>query len=275
MTTDFKDKYGPWGLIAGASIGLGAAFADEVAKRKLNLVLIARRSEPLQKLEKELRTHYDIEVRTVQLDLASTNLLEELVPHTDDIEIGLMIYDTAFHTIGAFFNQSLENHLRHIDVNCRGPLMLTYHFGHKMIQRGRGGIILMSSLTGFQGSPLLSNYGGTKAYNTMLGEGLWYEMKQHGVDVMASVAGAIETPNYIKTEPNKLSMAPGPMKPADVARETVAALGKTHTFVPGRAYRFASFITNRFMPRTRAIKMMANANVKMYGDRNLITNPKL
>ena len=275
MTANFRDKYGPWGLIAGASIGLGAAFAEEVAKRKLNLVLIARRSEPLQKLEKELRTHYDIEVRTVQLDLASPNLLEELVPHTDDIEIGLMIYDTAFHTIGAFFNQSLENHLRHIDVNCRGPLMLTYHFGHKMIQRGRGGIILMSSLTGFQGSPLLSNYGGTKAYNTVLGEGLWYEMKQHGVDVMVSVAGAIETPNYIETKPNKLSMAPGPMKPADVARETVAALGKTHTFVPGKAYRLASFITNRFMPRTRAIKMMADSNVKMYGDRNLITNPKL
>ena len=275
MTTDFKDKYGPWGLIAGASIGLGAAFAEEVAKRKLNLVLIARRSEPLKELENELKSRYGVDIRTVQLDLALPNLLEELVPHTDDIEIGLMIYDTAFHTIGAFFNQSLENHLRHIDVNCRGPLMLTYHFGHKMIQRGRGGIILMSSLTGFQGSPLLSNYGGTKAYNTILGEGLWYEMNQHGVDVMASVAGAIETPNYIKTEPNKLSMAPGPMKPVDVARETVASLGKTHTFVPGKSYRFASFITNRFMPRTRAIKMMANANVKMYGDRNLITNPKL
>jgi len=275
MTTDFKDKYGPWGLIAGASIGLGAAFAEEVAKRKLNLVLIARRSEPLKELENELKSRYGVDIRTVQLDLALPNLLEELVPHTDDIEIGLMIYDTAFHTIGAFFNQSLENHLRHIDVNCRGPLMLTYHFGHKMIQRGRGGIILMSSLTCFQGSPLLSNYGGTKAYNTILGEGLWYEMNQHGVDVMASVAGAIETPNYIKTEPNKLSMAPGPMKPVDVARETVASLGKTHTFVPGKSYRFASFITNRFMPRTRAIKMMANANVKMYGDRNLITNPKL
>jgi len=198
-----------------------------------------------------------------------------LAQYTDDIEIGLMIYDTAYYTIGDFFNQPLESHLRHIEVNCRGPLMLTYHFGRKMMQRGRGGIILVSSLTGFQGSPLLSHYGATKAYNTVLGEGLWYELKQHRVDVMASVAGAIETPNYIQTKPNKLSMGPAPMKPVDVARETVAALGKTHTFVPGKVYRFSSFITNRFMPRTRAIKMMAGSTIKMYGDRDIIVNAKL
>ncbi len=275
MTANFSDKYGPWGLVAGASVGLGAAFAEELAKRKLNLVLIARRSEPLKELEKELKSRYGVDIRKVQLDLASPNLIEELSPHTDDIEIGLMIYDTAFHTIGAFFNQSLENHLRHIDVNCRGPLMLTYHYGSKMIKRGRGGIILMSSLSGFQGSPLLTSYGGTKAYNIVLGEGLWYELKKQGVDVMASVAGAIETPNYIQTKPNKLSFGPGPMKPADVARETIAAMGKTHIFVPGRIYRLSSLITNRFMTRTRAIKMMASSTIQMYGDRNLITNPKL
>jgi short-subunit dehydrogenase len=275
MTVDFKDKYGPWGLVAGASVGLGAAFADELAARGLNLVLIARRSEPLKKLEDELKSRYGVDIRTVQLDLASPELIEELAPHTDDIEIGLMIYDTAFHTIGAFFNQTLENHLRHIEVNCQGPLILTYHFGGKMMQRGRGGIILMSSLSGFHGNPLLANYGGTKAFNTILGEGLWYEMKQHGVDAMVSVAGAIETPNYIETKPNKLSFGPGPMKPVDVARETVAALGKTHTFIPGRMYRLSSSITNRFMTRTRAIKIMAGSTTQMYGDRNLITNPKL
>ena len=275
MTANFSDKYGPWGLVAGASVGLGAAFAEELAKRKLNLVLIARRSEPLKELENELKSRYGVDIRKVQLDLASPNLIEELSPHTDDIEIGLMIYDTAFHTIGAFFNQSLENHLRHIDVNCRGPLMLTYHYGGKMIQRGRGGIILMGSLSGFHGNPLLTNYGGTKAYNIVLGEGLWYELKKHGVDVMVSVAGAIETPNYIQTKPNKLSFGPGPMKPVDVARETIAALGKTHIFVPGKMYRFSSLITNRLMTRTRAIKMMAGSTRQMYGDRNLITNPKL
>ena len=275
MTVNFSDKYGPWGLVAGASVGLGAAFAEELAKRKLNLVLIARRSEPLKKLENELKSRYDIDIRTVALDLASPNLIEELSPHTDDIEIGMMIYDTAFHTIGAFFNQSLENHLRHIDVNCRGPLILTYHYGGKMMQRQRGGIILMSSLSGFQGAPLLANYGGTKAYNTVLGEGLWYEMRQHGVDVMVSVSGAIETPNYIQTKPKKLSFGPGPMKPVDVARESVAALGKTHTFVPGKMYRFSSFVTTRLMPRTMAIKIMAGSTEQMYGDRNLITNPKL
>ena len=275
MTDTFKDKYGPWGLVAGASVGLGAAFAEELASRGLNLVLIARRMEPLKKLQEELQGRYGVDVRPVQQDLASPNLIEELAPHTDDIEIGLMVYDTAFHTIGPFLQQTLENHLRHIEVNCRGPLLLTYHFGRGMVERGRGGIILMGSLSGFQGNPLLSHYAATKAYNIMLAEGLWYELRQHGVDVMVSVSGAVETPNYIGSKPDKLSMAPSPLKPADVARESVATLGRVHTFVPGRAYRLASLVTRRFMSRTRAIGMMAGSTMKMYGDRNVIINPKL
>jgi short-subunit dehydrogenase len=275
MAEAFKDKYGPWALVAGASVGLGAAFAEDLASRGLNLVLIARRMEPLKELQEELQGRYGVEVRPVQLDLASPNLIEELSPHTDDIEVGLMVYDTAFHTIGPFLQQTLENHLRHIEVNCRGPLLLTYHFGRRMVERGRGGIILMGSLSGFQGNPLLSHSAATKAYNIMLAEGLWHELRQQGVDVMVSVSGAVETPNYIGSRPDKLSMAPSPLKPADVARESVAALGKVHTFVPGRTYRLASLITRRFMSRTRAIGMMAGSTMSMYGDRNVIINPKL
>lgn len=275
MAADFKGKYGPWGLVAGASVGLGAAFAEELASKGLNLVLVARRSEPLAKLKSELEGRYGVEVRTVQQDLASPDLITELAQHTDDIEIGMLIYDTAFHTIGPFLDQTLENHLRHIEVNCRGPLLLVYHFGKKMVERRRGGIILMASLSGFQGNPLLSHYSATKAFNIMLAEGLWYELKPQGVDVMACVTGAIETPNYIASKPNKLSMGPSPMKPVDVARQGIAALGKKHTFVPGRGYRSASFLTRRLMSRTRAIKMMAGSTEKMYGDRNVVINPKL
>ena len=137
MAEAFKDKYGPWGLVAGASVGLGAAFAEELASRGLNLVLIARRLEPLKELGERLKDRYGIDVRQAQQDLASPDLIEKLSPHTDDIEIGLMVYDTAFHTIGPFLQQTLENHLRHIEVNCRGPFLLTYHFGRKMVDRGR------------------------------------------------------------------------------------------------------------------------------------------
>jgi len=79
MTVNFSDKYGPWGLVAGASVGLGAAFAEELAKKRLNLVLIARRNEPLKKLANELKSRYDVDVRTVELDLASPNIIEELL----------------------------------------------------------------------------------------------------------------------------------------------------------------------------------------------------
>ena len=133
----------------------------------------------------------------------------------------------------------------------------------------------MGSLSGFQGNPLLSHYAATKAYNIVLAEGLWYELRQHGVDVMVSVSGAVETPNYIGSQPGKLSIGPSPLKPADVARESVAALGKVRTFVPGRSYRLASLVTRRLMTRSGAIGMMARSTESMYGDRNVIINPKL
>lgn len=272
---EFRAKYGPWALVAGASEGLGAAFAEELAARGLSLVLVARREEPLAALADSLRTRHRVQVETVSQDLASPDLVRELAVHTDGLEIGLLVYDTAYYTIGSFFSQDLANQLRHIDVNCRGPLMLTHAYGAKMLARGRGGILLMSSLSGNQGGPLLAHYAATKAYNTVLAEGLWYELRRQGVDVMASTAGAIETVNYVKSEPKALAFAPKPMKPSEVARESLDALGSGPSFVPGFAYRLSAFITSRLMPRRAAVKMMAQTTEQMYGDRAIVVNAKL
>lgn len=274
MTT-FSEKYGPYALVAGASEGLGAAFAEALAARGLSLVLVARRKEKLEATADAIRARHGVDVRTVSLDLASPTLWEELEPSIADLAIGLLVYDTAYYTIGPFFSQDLESQLRHLDVNCRGPLVLVHHLGAKMVERGRGGLLLVSSLSGNQGGPLLAHYAATKAYLNVLAEGLWYELRKGGVDVLASAAGAIATDNYARTSPNPLSMGPGPMKPVDVARESLDALGSGPVFVPGRAYRLSAFLTTRLMPRRSVVKMMADTTRQMYGDRAIVVNAKL
>lgn len=270
---DFKVRYGPWALIAGASVGLGAAFATALAQRGLNLVLIARRPGPLESLSAELNDRYGIMVKTICMDLAAPDMLQTIAAETQELEIGLLVYDTAYMLIGSFLGHPVESHLRAIDVNCRGPLMLAHHFGQEMTERKRGGIILMTSLSGMQGAPWLASYGATKAFNIVLAEGLWYELKAHGVDVMACCAGAIETPNYISSNPAGLgAFTPKPLAVDKVAHDAVAALGRKPLVVPGGAYRFSQKLLERFVSRKQRIKIMAGSTEKMYGSRLVTLN---
>jgi len=269
----FKRRYGPWALIAGASVGLGAAFASELAQNGLNLVLIARRPGPLEAQASELKGKYGVAVKTISVDLAASDMLKTIAAETADLEIGLLVYDTAYMLIGSFLQHPLEKNLRAIDVNCRGPLTLAYHFGQKMVERKRGGIILMTSLSGMQGAPWLVAYGATKAFNIVLAEGLWYELKGKGVDVLACCAGAIATPNYISSQPKSLgSFAPKPLTIEKVAHEAIAGLGKKSLVIPGAAYGLSQTLLERFTSRTQRIKIMAGSTEKMYGDRLITLN---
>jgi short-subunit dehydrogenase len=104
----------------------------------------------------------------------------------------------------------------------------------------------------------------TKGYDTILAEGLWYEMKQYGVDVMACVAGGIATPNYVEDTPNRIGWLPRPMPPSEVAAETLSAFGRTPSFIPGRAYRAIAFLLARLAPRSAAIRLMATVNRRLH-----------
>ena len=176
----FRLRYGPWALVAGASEGIGAAFADQIAAHGVNLVLMARRAPLLASLQESLRDRHGVEVRTVAVDLVGRDALEAALRETEDLEVGMLIYNAAYSRIGPFLDDPLDEHLRELDLNCRGPMMFVHSFGGPMAARERGGIVLMSSLAGGQGSPGISNYAATKAYNTVLAEGLWGELRGGG-----------------------------------------------------------------------------------------------
>jgi len=263
----FATKYGPWAVVAGASEGLGAEFARQLAARGLNLVLIARRPAPLEACARSLREVFAIEVRTLSVDLASADLQPALRAETDGIEVGLLVYNAAQSYIGPHLDQELDAHLRVVDVNCRAPLVLIHEFGRPMAARGRGGIILMSSIAGLQGSALIATYAATKAYDLVLGEALWEELRGRGVDVLAFLAGATRTPNFVASSPKTTSALSAAMEPAAVAAEALAALGTGPSAVAGRVNRLSAFVMTRLLPRRMAVGTIGKAMRARYGGR--------
>jgi short-subunit dehydrogenase len=249
----FADRYGPYALVAGASEGLGEAFAHAIAARGVGLVLLARRAEVLGGVAAAIRDKHGVDVRTVPFDLARPELAETLREATRGIEVGLAIYNASYSVIDRFLDRPLEDALRVVEVNCAGPIRLVHALAPAMVARGRGGIVLMASMAGFQGVPRIATYAASKAFNTVLAEALWYELRDSGVDVLVSCAGAIRTPNYLKTTDKE---APGTMDAIDVATRTLDALGRGPTFVPGTTNKIARIVMGRILPRRTAVAIM-------------------
>ena len=167
--SDYVTRYGQWAVIAGASEGLGAAFAAELAGRAMHLLLLARREEQLAELAERLRRPHGVEVRYLALDLADPAAAERLAPAVADIEVGVLIYNAAASQMGRFVTMEADALERMVQVNVRGPLTFLRAILPPMHERGRGAVVLMSSLAGMQGSPGIAAYAATKAFNTILG----------------------------------------------------------------------------------------------------------
>lgn len=266
-STGLLPRYGPWALVLGASEGIGAAFARELAASGFGVVLAARRIEPLLELAVDLRARHGVEVRTVACDLAGPEALDRVAEAAGGLEIGLVVYNAASSSVGRFLATPVEEHLRAVEVNARAPVAFAHRFGGAMAGRGRGGIVLMSSLTAFQGTPLVASYGATKAFNLVLAEGLWDELREHGVDVLACCAGATLTPGYRRVTPDGAgaSFAPKAQAPGEVAREALAALGARAFVVTGRGNRIVSFVMRRLMSRRRAVTTIGREMRRRYG----------
>ena len=188
-------KYGPWAVIAGGSEGIGPCLAERLAQAGINSVLIARKTGPLDETAADISARFGVEVRTLSLDLTDEAMLDRVREVTDDIEVGLLVYNAgASIKTGFLIDWQLEDVLQVIKLNVVGQTVLAHHFGKKMAKRGRGGIILMGSLAGVAGSPTVTTYSGAKAYSQIFSEGLWWELKQHGVDVLHVVVGSTDTP---------------------------------------------------------------------------------
>jgi short-subunit dehydrogenase len=258
----FRQTYGPCALVAGAAVGLGAEYARQLAARGLDLVLLDRDRAPLEATVAALRAAHPVAVMPVVLDLARPDLLDALVVATRSCEIGLVVYNAAIGTVAPFLEMTPEHASTMIDVNCRGPMLFVHALAPAMVARGRGGIILMSSMSGSFGSEQLALYAATKAFDLILAESLWAELRHHGVDVLAVQPGSTRTPGWESSQPANRpdpgGHVPGVhvMEVEPVVQEALAALGREPSIVPGEANREGASAL-RGLPRRQAIEIMS------------------
>ncbi len=248
---NFVNKYGPWAIVTGASSGIGEEFARQLASLKLNLVLIARRKEKLELLSTELMNKYGIQIKIIPTDISHPDFLKQIKAVTDLLDVGLLINNAGFALTGNFLDHTIEDELSLLYVNCRAPLILSHHFGNKMVQRGKGGIINVSSVAAFLPMPFWTTYSASKVYDLHFSEGLWFELKGKGVDVLALCPGATRT-EFSKVAGTK----GGGMEPVQVVQIGLQNLGKKPTVIAGISNRIITFLM-KFFSRKSLIRIGA------------------
>jgi uncharacterized protein len=243
---------GKWALVTGASSGFGIEFAKLLAERKANLVLVARRTEPMDSLAEELRQMHSVHVVVEGMDLSRAGAGAELKARIDarGIPVETLVNNAGYGLYGAFLDQPLEKIANMLQLNMITVTELTYVFARDMVKRRSGYILLTASLLGYQAVPGYAAYAATKAYVLLFGEALHQELEPHGVAVTALCPGMSET-SFGEVAGQKLSplLRIMLMKPRPVAKAGVLAmLGRRATVVPGFLNKATVFL-DRLMPR--------------------------
>jgi len=261
-SADFADRYGPWALVAGASEGVGAAFARGVAELGINVVLLARRQTVLDEVAASIAAATGVEVRAVAVDLADDDAMASLAAATHDLEVGLLMYCAgADPSYRHFLAEPVETALAMVARNCARPVELCHHFAGPMAARGAGGIVLVSSGGGLIGAPNMVAYGATKAFDMVMAEALWAELHDQGVDVLGLVLGLTDTPalRRLMVKRGQLASLDDPVTGAAsaeaVAADAIANLANGPTWLAGDDVRLG-FAHLGAMPRNDAVQLM-------------------
>lgn len=262
--TTFADRYGPWALVAGASEGVGAAYARAMAERGLNVVLLARRQSVLDEVATSIRADTGVESRAVAIDLTGHDAMAQIVDATAGLAIGMVMFCAgADPNYEPFLANPVETALAMVHRNCIVPMQICHHFAPPMVARGKGGIVLVSSGAGLVGARNMVAYGATKAFDMVMAEALWAELHDKGVDVLALVLGVTDTPALRRllarrgnlTSPDDTTPIPGAVTSAEAAAEAIANLSTGPTWFVGEQMREGSRLLGA-MTRSEAVKML-------------------
>ncbi len=222
-------NFGDWAVITGASDGIGKSMAIQLARQGLNLILVSRREPALLQLQTELKTMHPIECEIYPADLSDLMAVERLVQFCTGFDIGLVVAAAGFGTSGPFLESDLSKETELIDLNCSAVAVMAWHFGQRFKARGRGGLVLFSSVLAFNGVPWSTTYAASKAFIQSFGEGLRKEWEPHGLTVLICAPGPTNT-GFAKRA--KLDLGPTDNAMV-VAQHAVNAVGKRSFIRPG------------------------------------------
>ncbi len=244
MGLDLKNRYGGWAVITGASSGIGESFARLLAAEGLPLVLVARREDRLVALAERCQREHGVECQVVAEDLVPDGAVQRVVAATQEREIGILVNNAGFGFSGRFLDNDADTYERMIKLNCVVPTLLTHALLPAMLARGRGALITLASIAGYQPTPFFAVYGATKAFDLMLGEALWDELRGTGIDSIALSPGETKTEFSAQAH---FAVDPAGADADAVALSALKRLGSP-SVVPGLMNKLSAF-AHRALPR--------------------------
>ena len=259
-------RYGGFALVTGAARGIGRAFATHLAEDGFDVLLVDREAEETRALANSLRATHGVKAHALICDLAAPGLVENVERWAETHDIGLLVNNAAISPLDPFLDIPLETHLQTLEINCRATLVLTHVLGKSMTERGKGGIVIVSSASALSGSPYFCHYAATKGYGLNLACGLWSELRGSGVDVLAVCPGMTATsPVRERNLDADLPFYVPITDPEPVALGALRALGKQPVIVPTLADRLSAGLLSKVFPREWTLSIMKRSIGKMRG----------
>ena len=256
-----RSKFGPWAIITGASSGIGKEFARQLARAGFNLVLVARRVLLLNQLGAELSNEFKIVYRAIEADLSKEIAIKKIAEVTEDLEVGLLISNAGTGNVRKFFLAEASDHKDILYLNATSHLSLTHHFGKKMLQRNKGGILLTGAMGATDGVPYMANEAGTKGYIQSLGKSLHTELKETGIHITVLITSPTETAVFSKLGFTRENVPMQPLSVEQCVSEALLALSKNKTTVlPGLKFRIMNALVPGSLSRDITGKIMRKNN---------------
>lgn len=252
-------------LITGASSGIGECFAHELAKREMNLILVARSEDKLQALAMQLSHQYSVRVEVITADLSREGEGFRVFEETQarQLNVDMLVNNAGFSTRGMFESISPEKDHQQIMLNVVSVVDLTHAFIPMMLAKGEGIIINVGSTTSFYPLPRQAVYAATKAFVLSFSEALWIEYRKRGIKVLALCPGATDT-DFFNTMGGGNFVA-GKHSPQEVVRAGLLALEQNrHYVIPGFKNSFESNILPRLLPRAAMATLVGLVSQRVY-----------
>jgi|SRR5579864_2892751 len=258
---------GKWALVTGASAGIGAALAEELAGAGTHLVLTARRRERLEELAQKLAAAHKIQTKIFVADLVEAAAPEKIFQFTKQqgIEIELLINNAGFGAYGELITVDSRRLTDMVQVNCSAVVHLTRLYLPEMVARKHGDVLIVASTASFQSVPYLSTYAATKAFDLLFAEGLAEEMKPHGVRVCALCPGSTESEFADVAGQTHIAATRANRETAEkVARTGLRALAAGKSYVISGLGNYLGMLGQRLVSR----RMVARVAARMFRPKN-------
>ena len=261
--SELSNRFGPWALVTGASSGIGAEFARQLAAAKLNVVLAARRQTLLEQLGGELQGRFGVQTRSIRTDLSEPDAVARLAAAVVDLDIGLVVSNAGTGNPGSFLHEDRDELMQRFRLNALSHLDIAHHFSPRLAARRRGGLILGGAMGAAHGIPFMANDAGSKAFVESFGESLHVELKRQGVHVTVLVVPPTDTAILAKFGLDPTNMPMKPMSPRQCAAEAIRAIERNQSrCLPGATNRLMSALVPVSVARTLMGRMIEQTLAK-------------